>query len=532
MPKNFAFDLIGFAVISVFVGYALTAIARSVSRYVGLMDVPDGGRKSHCEPMPLLGGIAVYLTICIACVAADRLNLQWLEHDVSWSRLYPLLLISAGVLCFAGLWDDKWSMRIRTKLLWQVIAALPWVVAGRSVDAVQLVGIPIELGILSYGFTVFWLVGCANIINLIDGMDGAAGTIGVVISVTAAILAIMTSLPGAAFVCIVLAASLTGFLIHNWPPAKIFLGDSGSMTIGFLVGALSLEASTKSATGLILTVPMVLLSVPIFDTAMAILRRKLKGRAIGEGDREHLHHCLQNRGLSKSKALWFILCLCLIMATSALASFWLNREWIGLAVCGAALSVLIVGRVFGHEETMLFSQQLMAHGRSFMRLAGVVSDSLTRVRAIRAARAESDFAWNCLCQRTLSLGGTFLQVRCHDAENGTWSKEWRPDGDADPRSFTWQFSHSTRKKRDVQFEFLVQGNHCESLSGGEIDELLRLSNNIYDVWARDRLTARAEEPRHLVAIDRVETADDLRPGIFGTLTGSSSGPVGHARKAA
>src|SRR5262249_3417259 len=151
--------------------------------------------------------------------------------------------------------------------------------------SVGLFGWEMSLGPLGGPVTVLWLVACANVVNLIDGLDGLAGSIGLVILTTIAVLFAIQGFREEAILTTVIAGGIIGFLCHNWPPARIFMGDAGSMTIGFLAGALSIQASSKTATTFTLAVPVVLMSVPLFDTAMAILRRKLTGRSIGEGDR-------------------------------------------------------------------------------------------------------------------------------------------------------------------------------------------------------------------------------------------------------
>src|SRR5207253_178463 len=145
-------------------------------------------------------------------------------------------------------------------------------------------------------------------------------------------------------------------LLHNWPPARIFLGDSGSLPLGFLVGALAIEASVKKAAGLTLAVPFVLLSIPMFDTSMAILRRKLNGRKIGQGDRAHIHHLLRDRGLTPTQTLLAIGSMCLATATAAILATIYRNDLIAVALCCGLLALLIAGRVFGFDELVLLSR--------------------------------------------------------------------------------------------------------------------------------------------------------------------------------
>ena len=178
------------------------------------------------------------------------------------------------------------------------------------IETVRVFGAFWNPGPLAIPFTVFWLVACVNIVNLLDGHDGLASTIGLIAVGTMAVLSGMIGGVELAVLCLIAGGAIAGFLIHNWPPAKIFLGDAGSMTIGFLIGALSMESSLKSAATFTLITPLAVLCVPMFDTVMAIVRRKLSGRSIGAADRGHIHHRLQDSGFSRLQTLLVISGLC------------------------------------------------------------------------------------------------------------------------------------------------------------------------------------------------------------------------------
>ncbi|HID22753.1 MAG TPA: hypothetical protein EYP14_10180, partial [Planctomycetaceae bacterium] len=166
MVHSLFLHLAGFAALSLVGCYLLTGLVRHLSYRTGLLDRPDGGRKAHREPTPLMGGLAIFLSVLLAALAAAWLNPAWLAADPSWGRVFPTLLISAGAICLVGLWDDKHAMRPRTKFAWQVIAAVPWALAGRVLEPIQVAGISVDLGGASFPFVVLWLVACANVINL------------------------------------------------------------------------------------------------------------------------------------------------------------------------------------------------------------------------------------------------------------------------------------------------------------------------------------------------------------------------------
>ena len=294
-----------------------------------------------------------------------------------------LLLISGGLFCAVGLWDDRVGLRPRTKLLCQVLACLPFVLWSRSVDSIHVFDKQIELGLLGSLFTVFWLVACSNVINLVDGLDGLAGTIGVISCVAVAVLSNMQGFNGPLALGLVAAGSLCGFLLHNWPPASIYLGDSGSLMIGFVIGALAIESSIKKATGFALAIPLVLVSVPVFDTCMAIVRRKLNGRGISEADRGHIHHCLQDRGLSRAQSLLVISALCVVMAGVTLVSAYFQNDWLAFGLCLGLLALLIVGRVFGYDETILFFRYIQAMSNLLAATSGILRTQLAVDRMAR-----------------------------------------------------------------------------------------------------------------------------------------------------
>jgi len=321
--------------------------------------------------MPLLGGLALFAAFCSSLLIAAKLGVQDVGTDAESFPFMVALLVSASLFCLLGLYDDKNGLNPRTKFMLQILCTLPFVLATPYVNSIRFLGLDLELGPFGAIFTIFWLVACANVINLVDGLDGLAGTICIIVSLAVAVQASMHQMVGIAPIALILAASLVGFLMHNWPPAKIYLGDSGSLTIGFLVGALSMASSLKTATGFALAVPLVLISVPIFDTLMAILRRKLNGRGIAEADREHIHHCLQNKGLTRTQSLVTLIGLCLIMAAAALTSAYFKSDWLGLGICGSLLGMLVARRIFGYNETLQSLHYFQALGRSIVETSGL-----------------------------------------------------------------------------------------------------------------------------------------------------------------
>ncbi|QDT64285.1 glycosyltransferase family 4 protein [Calycomorphotria hydatis] len=330
-----------------------TSLACALAKRSGLLDHPDDGRKMQTSPVPLLGGLAISAALLITgCISFLGLGAELITNQLVSQHLVALLL-SGIIFVFIGLWDDISPIRPWTKFIGQLVAAAPYALFGPPVEWFDFMGLHVVLGSFGVLFTLFWLVACANAVNLMDGLDGLAGTLGLIAAATIAVVAESRGYHGTSLLALMLVGSIAGFLCYNMPPAKIYLGDSGSLLIGFAIGALSLQAAVKTATGFAMTVPLILVSVPAFDTLMAIIRRPLSGKGIGEADRLHLHHRLLDRGWSNKKTLFVIASLSLVTGLiTIVTSFW-ESDLLGIALCGSLLLSLIIGRVFGHHETFL-----------------------------------------------------------------------------------------------------------------------------------------------------------------------------------
>lgn len=335
----------------------LTPLARWTARRLGIVDCPDGKRKLQKAPTPLLGGVAVYLAL-LAGLAAVQLFCTGTPAGLK--DLAKTVLAAAGFVCALGCIDDAWELKPRFKLLLQTASILPVILAGYFVDRVVVFGHPIDLGWLGVPLTLFWLLGCINAINLLDGMDGLASLVGIS---TAAIMAVIATAMGhehVALICIGLAGALSGFLVYNLPPARIYLGDSGSMVIGLVVGILGMQGSLKTTATLSLTAPVVVLAIPMLDTVMAILRRRLSGRPIDAPDRGHIHHRLLDRGLNTWQALCIIGALCLTTGAAATAATLLKNEALAWITVVCLFVALVRFRAFGHHEVLLVKRRALA----------------------------------------------------------------------------------------------------------------------------------------------------------------------------
>ena len=343
------------------VALAVTPWVRKRAFAWGAVDYPDQ-RKVHSGVMPRLGGLAVYLAFVSAVLVARPLNSSTLG-----------LLLGITLITLLGIIDDIRGLSPRLKLAGQIVAALAVIPFGIKVQLFTnpFNGDILYLGVLSVPVTVFWLVAVTNAINLVDGLDGLAAGISGIAALTMAAVAWtqfnVLDLPGqsgAILLPLILAASILGFLKHNYHPATIFLGDSGSMMLGFCLGAISVMGLTKSFTAVSVILPLVILGIPLLDTTFAILRRYHKHRPILQPDREHLHHQLMALGLTHSQAVLVIYGVSLVMGISAVALNLVSNDQAAVLLVILSTMVLVGANKIGVLGTRVRRERIAARERN------------------------------------------------------------------------------------------------------------------------------------------------------------------------
>ncbi len=351
-------------------GLVLTALIRELAPRIGLTDRPDGYRKLHGASTPLGGGVAILLaTVSVLGVVLIQPN--WFRQFFwkNWTELSPLvssLLLAGTVIVVVGLVDDRFGLRGWHKLTGQIIAAAILIHSGLVIHGVGVFGNEIRLEWFAVPVTLFWLLGAVNALNLLDGIDGLATMMGIILVSTIAMMGIQTGHPEVVIIGFVFAGSLVGFLRFNFPPASIFLGDTGSMLIGLVVGALAIQGSLKGAGTVLLAAPLAIWAIPIFDSATAILRRKLTGRSIYTTDRGHLHHRLLNLLGSNRRVLAWLAGCCALTSMAALLSLFLKNDLIALLTCLAIVIIFVASGVFGRTELLLLGSRLRRVGLSLV----------------------------------------------------------------------------------------------------------------------------------------------------------------------
>ena len=286
-----------------------TPLARRLAIRLGAVDRPNP-RRINKTPVPRMGGIAIFAGIA-AAFAIQYLGTMYLGWPVVLvpsprMQVNYWMLVAAFVVIFAtGLLDDKYSLRPLQKLAGQVLAAVIAVAGGLVIGDISnpLAADFIQLGWVAYPVTVVYLVAYVNIINLIDGLDGLAAGISAIASLTMFILSVWAGRLDSAALSIAVVGSSLGFLRYNFHPASIFMGDSGSLTLGFALGVSSLLSVTRFAGLTTIAVPLVISAVPILDTFSAIVRRTRAHVSVGHADRGHIHHRLMDEGYDQRQAV-------------------------------------------------------------------------------------------------------------------------------------------------------------------------------------------------------------------------------------
>lgn len=332
-------------------------------------DTPDGHRKSHEKVVSRLGGLPIFATL-IAGLAFAMMNLESFPSD--W---WPLLLCNTLIFVL-GFLDDVKPLGAKWKLLGQVGAAAILYALGESID---IISSPVGNGSISLGWlapvvTILWLVAIPNIINLIDGMDGLATGFGLFMCVTLAFIGHFSGRADVVMMAAVMAGALAGFLMFNFPPAKIFLGDGGAYLIGFFIASVSLSTSQKGYVVGALFVMVIALGIPILDTLFAILRRAVRGVPLFRADAEHIHHRLIMLGYSKGQALAVMYAVCALLSLAGISV--LVSRGMGTAI-GASVLVLMA----------LVAARYLGYVRSWTSLRQQFNEALRQRREVEFAAA-------------------------------------------------------------------------------------------------------------------------------------------------
>ncbi len=371
--------------------FLATPACRELFLWLEIVDVPDGTRKLHSRPIPRIGGIPIVLSYAGALAVMVAFAPHGAQIFIRHKSLLWSMLPAAACVFATGLVDDLVGIKPWQKLCGQVAAAVLAVGLGAQIHL--FTGVP-RSSWFTIPLSIFWLVGCTNAFNLIDGLDGLAAGVGLFATLTVLLAALLQHNMGLVMATIPLAACLLAFLRYNFSPASVFLGDCGSMTIGFLLGCFSLIWSQKSATLFGMSAPIMAMALPLVDVGISVGRRFLSSRPIFQADRGHIHHRLLARGLKPRDVALILYGVCAVAAVLSLLQSVVTYQFRGLTVIVFCVLVLYGVNRLGYTEFRVARKML-----SRKSLLGGMRDELylfdLRNRLDSAQTAEA--CWQIVC---------------------------------------------------------------------------------------------------------------------------------------
>lgn len=384
---------LGVLLIALFGSLWLTPVVIRAAEGRGLFDHPGEERRVHTRPIPRVGGVVVFMSMLLGLIGAAAADIAAGGAMLRANGSYIVgIVLGTSLLFGTGLVDDIRGLRPLTKLWLQVVAASIAFIFGFQVAHIGLgPELGIDLGWLSFPVTLIWIVGVTNAFNLIDGLDGLATGIALVALVTTAVAALMLDNAEVMVVCLALIGALLGFLRYNFNPARIFLGDSGSLFVGFLLAVLSVHGSMKSATAVVVLVPLSALALPLLDTGLAIGRRWLRGVPLSSADSRHIHHRLLAVGFTHRASVILLYCVAAALAVAGIASaFAPQRDVFLVALAGGMLCGAILFYGLRHLDYHEFFEAGAVLLGGVLRVRQVISDQIHARDLAQVVRGAAD----------------------------------------------------------------------------------------------------------------------------------------------
>ena len=475
--KTYLFVYLG----SAFIALVINPIVIRLARRLRIVNIP-GPRHAHTEPISHIGGLAIFVSMM--CPAIGVLFLSNTVGDAFRGILPKLivLLCAAAFIFFIGLIDDikTKGLRARIKFLAQLAAAIAVCAAGVRIESVAITEqLTLNFGWFSWPLTLAWIVGVTNAVNLSDGLDGLAAGISAIACGVIAIFAIQGGNVVMAVLMLALLGSLTGFLFFNFSPAKIFMGDCGSLFLGFMIASASVMCATKTTALVGLALPVLALGVPIFDTLFSMLRRFLERRSIFSADRRHFHHKLIDLGLKQRHVVIIIYVMTLLSA--GLGMFMIvARNFSSLMIFFCILLLLLFAfQVVG-------SVRLRDTIAALQRKHAITHQAQKEIRSFEDAQLyfrnanTYDQWWSAVCKAAERLDFAWISLKTKDKDGNIQTEIWRTSG-APPYPLDVVTMSIPLRNRDktgpIEFEIAVSVNgsyesagHRATLFGRLIDE--------------------------------------------------------------
>ena len=336
-------------ILSIVCGTILTPLVRRLAHRIGALDHALSSRKIHGRPIPRLGGVAIVLAFYAPLVGLLLFHAGVSEMFLAEREKVVGLFVGGLAIALLGVYDDLRGAGAGRKFTVQFAVAGFMYALGYRIDAVaNPFGPELHLGLASLPFTLFWIVGVINALNLIDGLDGLAGGVALVAVLTTFLISLQRGHPLMVLFSGALAGAILGFLFYNFNPATIFMGDTGSMFLGFVLATSAIQTNQKSSTAVAVMIPGIALGLPIIDTLLAMGRRALRGRPIFQADKEHIHHRLLARGLSHRQAVLVLYGFCVLLGAAALVLTYTNIMQSGFLLVAIGIIAFVALRTLGY----------------------------------------------------------------------------------------------------------------------------------------------------------------------------------------
>jgi len=346
--NNQAFGYVVLAlVVALIVSFLMTPVVKSFAYKVGAIDVPRDARRMHKVPIPRLGGLAIFIGFMISV---------FLFVNIRGDRAMQSILMGAVVIVVLGVLDDIMALPAMLKFVVQIAAACIPALNGVVIQAISNPNIFSDnlywvLDGLSIPITVLWIVGITNAVNLIDGLDGLANGVSAISATTVLVISRMASELHVALVMAALVGACVGFMPYNTNPAKMFMGDTGAMFLGYILATMSIQGLFKFYAVISFVVPFLILGLPIFDTAFAFIRRIAHGQSPMHADRSHIHHRLIDMGLNQKQAVATLYVISAILGLSAVVLTTGGEQKAMLLFATLCIVAVVAARVvFPHEK--------------------------------------------------------------------------------------------------------------------------------------------------------------------------------------
>ena len=470
---------------STLLSLVITPLVIFIARCLKVADHPSV-RTVHKKPIPRIGGVPIFISMMFLVVPV--LFLSNVIGD-SFRDILPqviVLLSAAAFISLVGLVDDIKGLRARFKLLAQLAAALVICAAGIRIDSVRIADwLILDFGWFSWPLTIFWIVGVTNAVNIIDGLDGLAAGISAITCGVIAVLAVHFGQPVMAVLMLAVLGSLTGFLFFNFNPARIFMGDSGSMFLGFVLASSSVMCAAKSQALVGLALPVVALGIPIFDTLFSMLRRFLERRSIFAADRSHFHHRLLDLGLKQRHVVIVMYIVTLLFA--GLGMFMMATRNINTIVIFACILLLLVlvFRIVG-------SVRLRGTIASLREKYAITQQMNEEIRCFEAAElhfrraATFDDWWQAVCLAADKMD--FARLKLPLARS-----------DKTPRVLTWQREgNEADSPETVKMKIPIRQIKAGSRCSLEVD--VNINGSLESVGRRTALFSRLLDEHNIAAL--------------------------------